>query len=107
MDVAVFWPNLLDRRQLRALIGDGDMHSAFLPRLAPFLQGGVVEFTAAAQDKRHGSLLLGSGPEFVAKGLACALCVHACLFSLIDTKAASHAGHSTSAEAMVFRSLLC
>src|SRR5258708_3783072 len=52
VDVVVFGPHLFDRRQLGALACGGDAHAAFVPGIAPLLQGGVVEFPAAAQDKR-------------------------------------------------------
>ena len=41
-------------------------------------KGGVVEFAAAAHDKRHRLLLLGSRLEFVFEGLAHRLLVHTC-----------------------------
>jgi hypothetical protein len=61
LDVAVFRPDLLDVRQLSALISDSDAYTALLPGVTTLLQDGVLEFTAAAHDKRHRPLLLRVG----------------------------------------------
>jgi hypothetical protein len=58
------------------------------------LQGGVVELAAAAYDKRHRVLLVGSRLEFVLERLAemealAVQLIHCYLFCLIGTQSAS------------------
>src|SRR5262249_15667028 len=69
--------------KLGALPGGGDSDAAFPPRLTALLKGGVIEFAAAVQDKRHCLLLFRSRMEFVSKSLAYRLLAHATLFCLI------------------------
>jgi hypothetical protein len=65
--VVVLGPYLLDGGQLRALMGTGDAHPALVPGIAAFLKGGIVEFAAAPQHKRHLVLLLRRGQELYLK----------------------------------------
>jgi hypothetical protein len=76
MEVAIFGPRLLDGGQLGTLAGDGDADAALLPRPAPLLKGSIVEFAAAAHDKRQRRHLLGGRFQLVLEGLAYALLVH-------------------------------
>src|SRR6476661_2199774 len=97
MDVAVLWPRLFDGGELGALHRLVHRGAAFLPRLTTLVQGGVVEFTAAAHDKRHCLFLLRCRLEFVLERLAHRLLVHSYLFCLIGTKPARGEGHSSPA----------
>src|SRR5262249_49324217 len=63
VDVAVFGPHLLDGGQLGALASGADAHPALLPGITALLQGSIVEFAAATQDKRQRAFLLSCGLE--------------------------------------------
>jgi hypothetical protein len=84
MNVAILWTHFFNARQLSALHRFGDAHPALLPRLAALRKSGIVEFAAAARDKRQRPLLLGSGFEFIFVGLADKP-FHTTLFCLIVT----------------------
>ena len=47
-----------------------DTHPAFMPGVTAFLKRSIVEFPAAAHDKRHGLLLFWSRLELVFEGFA-------------------------------------
>src|SRR5262249_41370151 len=87
VDVAVFGPYLLDLRQLGALDGKGATDATLLPCLAALLQGGVIEFPAAAHDKRQHLLLRRGGLEFVLEGLAYGQLLHLCPTLALDVLA--------------------
>src|SRR6185369_15055879 len=70
MDIAVFGPHLLEVGQLSALAGNRHAHTALLPRLFALLERGIIQFTAAARDKRHRLFLLRSRLELVLEGRA-------------------------------------
>src|SRR5262249_41031981 len=92
VDVAVFWPHFLDCGELGALPRLSDAHAAFAPRLFALLKSSVVEFAAAAQDKRQRSFLLRRRLQFIFEGFAHRLRLHATLFCLIGRKPARGIG---------------
>jgi hypothetical protein len=83
MDVVVCRSRLFDRWELGALLRDSDTHEALAPGLFAFQQRGVVEFTAAACDKRQRLFLFRRRLEFVCVGFAHSLLVPIALFCLI------------------------
>ena len=70
VDIVVLRSHVLDGRQLSGLMGALDTLMALLPRVAAFLQRGIIEFPAATQHERHRLLLLGCRQELVFEGLA-------------------------------------
>ena len=82
VDIVVFWSFRLDGRQLGTLVGTADTLPALLPRIPAFLQGGVIQLAAPAQDEGHCLFLLLGGGEFVFEGFVNRCGLHATLFSV-------------------------
>jgi hypothetical protein len=85
MDVVALRLRLFDRWQLGALLRDSDTHAALAPGHFAIQQHGVIEFTAAACDKRQRVFLFRRRLDLVFAGFAHRLLVHIALFCLIAT----------------------
>jgi len=111
MDIPIFGPDRFDGGELGALPGKGDAHATFAPGFLAFCEARVVEFTAAAHDKRHCPLLFRSRLEFVFVGLAYPvdrLLGHREPFCLMGTKSAEREGHSSPGSSRgAFWPILC
>jgi hypothetical protein len=95
VDILVFGPCLLDRRQVGALACQRDADTAPAPGFSALRQSSIGEFPTPPQDNRHRPFLLGSRDELVLEGLAQSGRFHITLFCLIGTPAARGEGPSS------------